>query len=364
MSDNNTVLVTGVSSYWGAQVAARLIAISATEAGPQMHIIGLDAEPPSSEIKGLDFVQADIRNPLLVDLLLSEEVDTVCHLAFIETIRPGEASFDYNVMGAMKLMGACSEADVRKIVLKSSMMVYGAQPQNPAFITEESPVQGSREYGYTRDMVEIEAFCDGFRRQVPDIVLTILRFSSIVGPNAETPMANFLKEPMAPILLGFDPQMQVIHEVDVVEALAHAVANDVPGIFNVAAEPILPLSKVIALASKIPVPVFHPFAYLGVGLKNALGLRRGRYAPIELDYIRYPWVGDLKNMHEGLGFEPRYTAEEALREFAGEQRLRRYMPESAAMSYDEERLRDTIERRRRAREREAAVTEESGEELR
>jgi hypothetical protein len=59
-------------------------------------------------------------------------------------------------------------------------------------------------------------------------------------------------------------------------------------------------------------------------------------------------------MREELGFSPQYTMEEALREFAGEQRLRRYMPESAALAYDEERLRDTIERRRRARELEEA----------
>jgi hypothetical protein len=73
--------------------------------------------------------------------------------------------------------------------------------------------------------------------------------------------------------------------------------------------------------------------------------------PIELDYIRYPWVADLAKMREELGFSPRYTAEEALREFAGQQRLRRYAPESSTLAYDEERLRDTIERRRRAKAR-------------
>ena len=83
---------------------------------------------------------------------------------------------------------------------------------------------------------------------------------------------------------------------------------------------------------------------------NSAGLLSGKYAPIELDYLRYPVVADLTKMREELGFIPRYTAEEALREFAGEQRLSRYVPESAALAYDEERLRDTIERRRRARE--------------
>jgi UDP-glucose 4-epimerase len=213
-------------------------------------------------------------------------------------------------------------------------------------------------------MLEIEAFCNGFRRQVPEMILTILRFPSILGPKADTALTRFLKEPLSPVLLGFDPQMQVIHEKDVVQALIHAVRNDVPGVFNVAAEGTLPLSKIMSLAAKIPIPVLHLFAYWGDTLVRSAGLRGGRFFPFDLDYIRYSWVGDLSKMRDELGFVPQYTAEEALREFAGDQRLRRYMPESAALAYDEERLRDTIERRRRARslqERDSAVQGEEDE---
>jgi UDP-glucose 4-epimerase len=181
-------------------------------------------------------------------------------------------------------------------------------------------------------------------------MMTILRFSSIVGPSVDTPMTRFLREPWTPILLGFDPMMQVIHEEDVVGALVHAVVNDAPGVFNVASEGVLPLSKLMGLAGKFPIPVFHLFVYWGASMLGGSGLRITKYVPIELDYIRYPWVGDLARMREDLQFVPKYTAEEALREFAGKQRVRQYMPESAALAYDEERLRDTIERRRRASE--------------
>ena len=296
---------------------------------------------------------------MFVDLLKSEKVDTVCHLVFAETMRPSEAAFDVNVMGTMKVLGACAEAGVRKVVLKSSTSIYGANPGNPSFITEQQEPQTGQTYGTTRNLVEIEAFCNGFRRQVPEMVLTILRFSSILGPQVDTPMTRFLKQPMAPVLLGFDPLMQVIHEKDVVGALIYAIQNDVPGVFNVAAEGILPLSRVVALASKVPIPVFHLFAYWGADLMGMAGVSAGRHWPIEIDYLRYPWVGDLTKMREDLGFVPGYTAEEALREFAGEQRLRRYMPESAALAYDEERLRDTIERRNRAREISSTNLEET-----
>lgn len=356
MGEEKVILVTGASGYWGQRVAEKLLDI------PDVHVIGMDTSEPGEKIKDLDFIQADIRNPLLVDLLRGEQVHTVCHLRFVDSVRPSETAFDANVMGTMKLFGACAEVGVRKIVLKSSTAVYGAHPHNSAFLNEETPLQGSRLYGYTRDMVEIESFCNGFRRQAPEILLSILRFPSIVGPGADTPMTRFLREPWTPVLLGFDPMMQVIHEEDVIGALVHAVLEDAPGVFNVAAEGLMPLTKLMALAGKMPVPVFHLFAYWGASLLGSSGLRVTDYVPMELDYIRYPWVGDLTRMREELLFAPRYTAEEALREFAGVQRVQRFRPEKAALAYDEERLRDTVERRRRLREQQQGESENSFEE--
>jgi UDP-glucose 4-epimerase len=236
-------------------------------------------------------------------------------------------------------------------VLKSSTMVYGAYPDNPAFLAEEHPISGSRAYGYSRDLVEIESFCNGFRRQVPEMALTILRFPGIIGPTADTPLTRFLKEPLAPVLMGFDPLMQVIHEQDVIDVVVHSVLNDLPGVFNIAADGIIPLRKLMTLAGKIPVPVFHLFAYWGNDLLGNVGVPTRRYLPIGLDYLRYPWVADLSKMHDAFGFLPRYTAEEALREFAGEMRLGHYKSDQPDLAFDEEILRDTLERRRRERER-------------
>jgi UDP-glucose 4-epimerase len=338
MTQQRTVLVTGVASHWGAAVAARLAA------NPILHVMGVDAEAPAEPIKGLDFVQADLRNPLLPELLSDERVDTVCHLAFQETARPNESAFELNVMGTMQLLTACATATVRKVVLRSSTEVYGAQPSNSAYLREDHPLHAARDYGYLRDLVEIEAFCSGFRAQNSQMVVTVLRFAHIVGPRADTPLTRFLREEEAQVLMGFDPMMQVIHEQDVVAALEHACQNDAPGVFNVAAEGVLPLWRLIGLAAKVAVPVLHPLAYLSVAVFGP------RYAPIALDYLRYPCVGDVHKMRHELGFTPQYTAVEALREFAAQQRLRAYLPEAANRAYDTERLRDTLERRRRVRE--------------
>ncbi|GAB4530189.1 MAG: NAD-dependent epimerase/dehydratase family protein [Anaerolineales bacterium] len=333
------ILITGVTSQWGLRLAAALCQRN------DLHVIGLDTTPPDIPIERLDFIQADIRNPLLLELLKLEEIHTVYHLAFIESYRRSEAAFDHNVIGSMKFLGACAQADVRKIIFKSSTSVYGASPHNPAFLTEMRPIHGSRLYGYNRDLLEIEAFFNGYRRQYPQITITILRFANIIGPTVDSPFVRFLSDSMAPVLLGFDPMVQVIHQDDVHHALLHVLEKDYPGAYNLAAEGILPIFKILGIVGKTPLPILHPLAYWSVSAGGPLA----EHFPLEPDYLRYRWVADLRLMHERLAFTPHYTAEEALREFAGQQRTRPFKPEAASRTYDEERLRDTIERRRRVR---------------
>jgi UDP-glucose 4-epimerase len=351
MVQPKTVLITGVGGYWGARLAARVASV------PELHVIGLDKTPPKAGIRGLDFIQTDVRNPLLADFLREEKVDAVCHLAFVESNRRSEANFDLNVMGTMKVLGACSAAGVRKIVCRSSTAIYGAHPDNPAFLSEERTPAAKSRTGTVRDLLEMEAFWNGFRSQRPDLALSVLRFPSIIGPRVDTPMTRFLRSRLTPTLMGFDPLMQLIHEDDVVEALWHSLCSDVAGVFNVAAEGVLPLSKLMALGGKrVAMPVFHLAAYWGNPVLGATGIPVSRAWPIELDYLRYPWVGDLCKMREDLQFTPAYSASSALREFTARRRLAHYTADGGKSAQDEELLRDTIERRRRARQKAVAMS--------
>lgn len=338
MTKKNVVAITGVAGYWGMRLANKL-----TE-NPDIKLIGIDAEKPPIEKDGLDFIQADIRNPLLVDLLINEKVDTLCHLAVKDSYSLNENDFDLNVMGTLKLLGAAVEAGVKKIIIKSSTQIYGAKPNNPGYFLEDHPLRGSRRYGYTRDMLEIETFINGFRRQHPEIFITTLRFANIIGPKADTPMNRLLSNPYAPLLLGFDPMMQFIHEDDVVSSLVHACQYDLQGAINVAADGLLPLNRSLRLAGRLPIQVIHPFAYWST---NSTRSSAQKYFPLEPDYLRYRWIADIHKMSELFNFAPIYTAEEALREMAGELRIRKFMPMYKNQKYDEERLKDTIDRRNR-----------------
>lgn len=369
MSEKQVILITGVAGYWGSRVAKKILMLSENsiersaqnesgseeEAGLPMHVIGVDATPPKEEIKDLDFIQADIRNPLFVELLRSEKVQTIVHLALLENYRPNERAFDLNVIGTMKVLGAAAEAEVKKVILRSSTAVYGASPTNPAFIRESFPLNGSRANGFIRNLIEVEAFVNGFRRQVPEMVISVLRFANIIGPTVNSPLTRFLRMHPPLVLFGFDPLMQVIHEDDVVGAFTSALLNDFFDVYNIAAEGVLSIGKILGLVGRIPVPIIHPFAYWSTGLLRSVGGRPQNFYPIEPDYLRYSLVTDLKRMHEEMQFSPNYTAEESLREFAGHLRLKKYKPEHPDLVYDEERLRDTLERRRRQRDQSARV---------
>ena len=343
MSDKTNVLVTGVAGILGKRVAEKLLEL------PDYSVIGLDVERPVQEVKGLDFIQADIRNPLMIELIKTEKVNVLCHLGFFESDHPNESAFDYNVMGTMKLFGACAEAGVQRIIFKSSTWVYGAKPNNSSFLNVEQPLHGSRSSGSGRDLLEIESFCNGFRQQSPETALTILRFAPIIGPSVDTPLTRFLIDTFAPILLGFDPRMQVIHEDDVIGAIIHTLRTESRGVYNIAASGVLPLTRLIGMVGKPPffVPHFCPY-WKARWLGNQ---KTVTHWPIEPDYLRYHCVANTKKMDTEMQFTPRYTAEEALREFAGVRRMNEYSPQPSSLSHDEERLRDTIERRRRDRQR-------------
>ncbi len=292
-----TLLITGVSSYWGQRVAASL----AAEHASGLRLLGVDRKPPPTPLPDLDFIRANLNNPLMVDLLSAEKVETVLHL---DTSEAG-----------LEFLPMCAEAGVRRVILKSSTTVYGAHPGNSLQLPETHPLD-PKPHATLRPQVELEAYARGLAAQTPDLTVTVLRFAHILGPTAETPLARFLLDDRAPTLLGFNPLFQLTHEDDVVAALVHAVIHDLPGAYNFAAEDALPLNKILALAGKLPLPLAHPL----------VGTLPAGLTPLPVEYLRYPCLASLDRMQNEFGLTPTHTAEETVTEFAAEVRHTRYMP--------------------------------------
>ena len=307
------VLVTGVSRDLG-----RRFARAAADHPGVARVIGVDVVPPRRDIGRMSFVRADIRNPVIAKVIAKEDVDTVVHMSVIAT--PGSTGGrtmmkELNVIGTMQLLAACQKApSVRQFVLKSTTTVYGASSRDPAMFSEEMEPRRTAYGGYAKDVAEIEGYVRGFARRRPDVCVTTLRFANVLGRRVDSPLASYLRLPVIPTVLGFDPRMQLLHEDDLYAALGHVIRTGVPGTFNVAGDGVLTLSQVVRRLQRptLPLPSF------AIGPAGGL-LRRSRMAELPPEMRSFLTFGrgvDTSRMRETLGFAPTHTTAGTLDDFA------------------------------------------------
>lgn len=306
------VLVTGLSTYWGGRLAHAL------ESNPDIEvIIGVDSQEPTRELNRTEYVKVGAEHGLIEKIVRAARIDTVVDTRLVvdssrKPSDPGSESIhENNVIGTLNILAACSAADspVRRLVFKSSAHWYGCAQDDPAFFTEEMVRKHRPETNIERDLVEAEAAVDDFRKRRPEVTVSVLRFSNVLGAEVETSHVSLFALPMVPMIAGFDPRYQFVDEVDVVHALEHVTIRDLPGIFNVAGDGILALSETISLLGKHPLPVIPPW---GTGLATAALRRFGMVLPEEM-------VGQLRfgrgmdnRLFKSTGFHYRYTSRETV----------------------------------------------------
>jgi len=307
------VLVTGVS-----RDLARKFARAAAEHPGVERVIGVDVVPPRGDVGGMSFVRADIRNPVIAKVIAKEDVDTVVHMSVISTPGPngGRATMkELNVIGTMQLLAACQKApNLRRLVVKSTTTVYGASSRDPAMFTEEMEPRRQPRGGYAKDVAEIEGYVRGFARRRADVAVTLLRCANVIGPHVTSPIAQYLRMPVIPTVLGFDPRLQFLHEDDLLGALGHAVGAEQPGTYNIAGAGVLMLSQVVRRLQRPSLPL-PGFAVGGLG--NALrSVHVTEFSPELRAFLTFGRGVDTTRMRRDLGFEPRYSTAAALDDFA------------------------------------------------
>jgi UDP-glucose 4-epimerase len=306
------VLVAGVSRYLGGRFA-RLLATDPLVA----RVIGVDVVPPQDDLGAVDFVRADIRNPVIAKVIDRAGVDTVVHMNVIATPTGagGRVSMkEINVIGTMQLLAACQKsAGVQRLVVKSTSAVYGSSARDPALFTEDSGAKVLPRSGWGKDSVEVEGYVRGFARRRPDVEVAMLRLANVLGPGIRTALTDYFGLPVIPTVMGFDARLQFVHEDDAIEALRRATVGPVAGIVNVAGDGVLLLSQAARLAGRPAVGV-PPVLSGGVGqLIRRTGL--ADFSPEQVRFLSYGRVIDTTRMRRVLGFEPAYSTREAFVDF-------------------------------------------------
>jgi UDP-glucose 4-epimerase len=317
------VLITGVGSFLGTELARRL------ETDPDIdYLAGLDERPPRARLERMDFIEADIRNPVIAKLIPQAEVDTIVHNKIIRQPGPGmsgRSAHDINVIGSLQLLAACEKAEtLRSIIVRGSAGVYGSEPAAPQFFTEEMARRYPLRTRFQRDVAEIENYFDTFSRRHPRVVCTMLRYQPSVGPSLHSQITRYLSQPVVPTYLGFDPRLQFVHEVDAIDALVAAIKNPVRGPVNVAAPGTIGLTRMVRMAGKPTLPLLPGFFASVTDAGRRLGLQ-----PISADFrrlLRYGRGIDITRLVEEVGYMPRYSTVDAVEDYVRTQRGRRLMP--------------------------------------
>jgi UDP-glucose 4-epimerase len=304
------VLVTGVARDLGARFARAL----ATD--ESLEVIGVDVSPPRHDLGKVSFVRADIRNPVIGKVIKTHGVEVVVHMAIVAS--PGNAGRssmkEINVIGTMQLLAACQKADsFRKLVVQSSVSVYGASPRDPVKFTEDMSPRVQLRSGFAKDALEIESYVRGLGRRRPDVAVTTLRLANLMGAGVDSQLARFLALPVVPRVMGFDARLQFLHPTDAVAALLAVTREDHPGTFNVAAPDIISLSQALRLLGRPTLGVPLQFAPLIAGMLRQA--RLGDWSSDQIAALTYGRAMDTTRFVNATGLRPRLTTREALEEF-------------------------------------------------
>jgi UDP-glucose 4-epimerase len=312
------VLVTGLGSFWGGRVAQALEQRSDVDV-----IIGLDTREPTVELERTEYVRSDDSYSILSRIVRATQVDTIVHTFLV--VDSSQASsrqmHEINVIGTMNLFAAASQPESRvcNVVVKSSTLVYGSTFADPVWFTEDSRRSALPRHRIERSLIEVEGYVRDYAVDNPDVSVSLLRFSNVLGGEIGTPITRALQLPLVPAIFGFDPRLQFVHEVDVIRAIMFVLDHDLDGTFNVAGDGLLPWSEVAALCGKR----LAPLPPVGRGLVGAALTRLGIDLPPELvDLLTYGRGVDNRRLRQA-GFDYRCTSAGAVRAFAEAARLRR-----------------------------------------
>jgi UDP-glucose 4-epimerase len=299
-----TVVITGISGRLGRIVARRL------HHELDWQIVGLDRRPMPGRPKDIEHHQVDLRSKKARDVFRAGAVDALIHLGVMHDprARPAEI-YSWNIAGTTRLLEYCQAYRVPKVVLLSSANVYGPRPDNPQFLTEDAPLLAAQRFPQMRDLVEIDHLVSTFLWRAQNVETVILRPVHIVGPVHNAP-SNYLRIQRPPVLLGFDPMVQLIHYQDTADAIVAALVPGRRGIYNIVGPGEVPLSAVHKELGREPVQIPHPVAKPILSLAFRLGV--SSFPVAELDFIRYVCMVDGRRAVAELGFRARFGLRETI----------------------------------------------------
>ena len=294
------VLITGITGGQGRRLARNLLARR-----KGYRIVGVDREKWEGRPREVKMVVVDVRKKKFEDVIRRERPEAIVHLASIRHFHAHPAiRHEVNVNGTRRLIEFAVAHGVRQVLIVSSSYVYGALPENPYYMDEAFPLSVSRTYPEVRDLAEMDMTASAFLWRYPEVSISVLRPVNVLGYHVHSAISRYLRRNRVPILLGFDPMMQFIHEDDLAEAMALVLEHDLRGVFNVTGPGAVPLGVAIEEIGGSPLPLPDGIARPVIGQLFRWGLYP--FPPGAIDFVKYQCTLDGSRLRAATGFEPRF----------------------------------------------------------
>ena len=298
------VLITGITLGQGKLVARALLR---REGGYE--VVGVDMKPWEDRPRGVTMALADVRKRKFEDVIRRERPDAIVHLASVRHFQSHPAlRHEVNVNGTRRLLDFAVAHGVKQVVIVSSSYVYGALPENPYYMDEAYPLNSSRTYPEMRDLAEMDMLATAFLWHYPQISISVLRPTNVLGAHVRTAIGRYLRAEYVPTVLGFNPMMQFLHEDDMAEAIVLAIERDARGAFNVVGPGAVPLHTAIREVGRVPLPL--PEVAVRSAIQALFRWKLFAFPPRAIDFAKYQCTLDGRRFRDATGFTPRYSLTE------------------------------------------------------
>jgi UDP-glucose 4-epimerase len=305
------VLVAGVAGTVAQRLAVRLL-----REGHE--VVGLDAREVQGAPKDLEVIRADLRKRPAEDVFRKRRPEAVVHMATVTSLAvAGEERERINLGGTQAVFEYCKRYGVKQCLFVGRHTYYGAASDAPLLHTEDEPPRALDAFPQLADLVAADLYAATALWRLPQLTTCVLRLCYTLGTPGAGTLSQFLAGRRVPLVLGYDPLFQVLHEEDAVEALALALKKKLRGIFNVAGPQPLPLSRVVQETGRTPIPLPEPLLRLLIGRAGLPRLPSGA-----LEHLKFPVVTDASAFREATGFSPRYDEVQTLHRFRDVSALR------------------------------------------
>ncbi len=304
MSEKRRILFTGASGGLARIIADRI--------KDDFEIYGIDVRPlrVGARFPG-EFLQLDYQSRKVSELFRSMKFQAMVHLGRL----PMEAQyrkfsrFHTNVLGTRNLLDLCLKHQVKTAIVMSTFHVYGAHQHNHLYITEDDALLASHTFPEITDAVELDNISVAFSLKNREIRTLILRPVNVIGNRIHNQISMFLRTGACPVLMGYDPMQQFIHESDMAEAVLLALNGDKSGIYNVAGEGVIPFTKAVEMAGSKAVPVPEFLKGPSIQFMKWVGFDFPKHL---VEYFKYPVIVSDKAFRRDFGYQPKVTTRDAL----------------------------------------------------